>query len=176
VVLFVGRLRAYKGLPHLLEALVHVDANLALVGDGPERRRLQRLTRRLGLSDRVHFTGHLPDAALPAAYQAADLFVLPSHLPSEAFGLVMVEAMASGLPVVCTELGTGTSVVVRHGQTGLVVPPADPAALADALRHLLADDALRRRLGRAGLQRARDEFAADVYVQRTLDAYADVLR
>lgn len=176
VVLFVGRLRAYKGLPHLLHAMTRLDANLALVGDGPEHRRLSALSRRLGLADRVHFAGHLPDRLLPAAYQAADLFVLPSHLPSEAFGLVMVEAMASGLPVVCTELGTGTSVVVQHEETGLVVPPADPGALAGAVERLLSDGELRQRLGRAGKARAHAEFSAQTYVRRTLEAYEDVLR
>jgi len=176
VVLFVGRLRAYKGLHHLLQAMTGVEANLAIVGDGPERRRLEGLSRRLGIAHRVHFAGHLADDLLPAAYQAADAFVLPSHLPSEAFGLVMVEAMASGLPVVCTELGTGTSVVVQHGETGLVVPPADPEALARALQRLLSDDELRQRFGRAGRTRARREFSAETYVSRTLDAYEDVLR
>jgi len=175
VVLFVGRLRAYKGLHHLLQAMTRVEANLVIVGDGPERRRLEGLGRRLGIGHRVHFTGHLTDRLLPAAYQAADAFVLPSHLPSEAFGLVMVEAMASGLPVVCTELGTGTSVVVRHGETGLVVPPADPDALAQALGRLVSDDRLRQRLGRAGRDRARRDFSAHTYVSRTLDAYEDVL-
>jgi glycosyltransferase involved in cell wall biosynthesis len=176
VVLFVGRLRAYKGLPFLLRAMPHVAASLALVGDGPQRRSLQALSRQLGVADRVHFAGHLTQAQLAAAYQAADVFVLPSHLPSEAFGLVMVEAMASGLPVVCTELGTGTSMVVQHGETGLVVPPADPAALAGALNRLLTDDELRRRFGQAGLARARAEFSAETYVSRTQAAYEDVLR
>ncbi len=175
VVLFVGRLRAYKGLQYLLHAMTRVEANLVLVGDGPERHRLEELSRHLNIQQRVHFAGHLADEVLPAAYQAADLFVLPSHLPSEAFGLVMVEAMASGLPVVCTELGTGTSVVVRHGETGLVVPPADPEALAQALSRLLLDDDLRQGLGRAGRVRAHTEFSADAYVSRTLEAYEDVL-
>ena len=175
VVLFVGRLRAYKGLPYLLRAMVSVDANLVLVGTGPQERLLRAEARALGLLDRVHFAGHLADAVLPSAYQAADLFVLPSHLPSEAFGLVMVEAMASGLPVVCTELGTGTSFVNRHGETGLVVPPANPPALADAIGRLLADTTLRRRLAEAGRKRAHVEFSASTYTDRTMDAYQDVL-
>jgi len=175
VVLFVGRLRAYKGLPYLLRAMCHLEANLAIVGDGPEYRSLRAEARALGVADRVHFAGHLPDEELPAAYQAADVFALPSHLPSEAFGLVMVEAMASGLPVVCTELGTGTSVVNRHQETGLVVPPANPEALAAALHRLLTDEVLRRGLGRAGRRRAASEFSADVYVKRTQNAYHDVL-
>jgi rhamnosyl/mannosyltransferase len=78
--------------------------------------------------------------------------------------------------VVCTELGTGTSVVVQHGETGLVVPPADPEALARALNRLLSDSELRRRFGRAGQKRAREEFSAETYVRRTMEAYEDVLR
>ncbi len=175
VILFVGRLRAYKGLPYLLEALTRIDANLVIAGDGPEAGSLRARCRELRLTDRVHFAGHLPEDQLPAAYQAADVFVLPSHLPSEAFGLVLVEAMASGLPVICTELGTGTSEVIRHDETGLVVPPADPSALALALERLLADPALRQRLGAAGRQRAQAEFSAPVYVERTQRAYEDVL-
>jgi rhamnosyl/mannosyltransferase len=175
VILFVGRLRAYKGLPYLLEALRSLEANLVIAGDGPEAGSLQRLVHRMGLVDRVHFAGHVPRELLPAAYQAADVFVLPSHLPSEAFGLVQVEAMASGLPVVCTELGTGTSEVNRHGETGLVVPPADPAALAAALSRLLGDEALRHRLGAAGRRRAEQQYEASVYVARTERAYAETL-
>ncbi len=176
LVLFVGRLTSYKGLGFLLHAMAKVDAHLALVGDGPERDRLAALRHRLGLRDRVRLVGHLPDELLPAAYHAADLFVLPSHLPSEAFGLVMVEAMAAGLPVVCTELGTGTSFVVRHEETGLVVPPADPGALAGAISALAGDDQRRRRMGQAGLARARAELSAETYVNSTMEAYQELLR
>ena len=108
--------------------------------------------------------------------KAADVFVLPSHLPSEAFGLVSVEAMASGLPVIATELGTGTSEVVSDGHTGLVVPPADPHALSTALNRLLTDPELRRRLGSAGRDRARSRFSAEAYLDRTVRAYQAVLR
>lgn len=176
VVLFVGRLRAYKGLPFLLRAMTRLDARLVIVGDGPEEGRLRELARAEGVAHAVTFVGHLPDEDLPAAYQAADVFALPSHLPSEAFGLVLVEAMASGLPVVCTDLGTGTTEVVRSGETGLVVPPADPAALAEALQTLLSDRALHHRLGQAGRARAEAEYSAPVYVRRTLEAYEDLLR
>ena len=83
----------------------------------------------------------------PALYHAADLFVLPASHPSEAFGLVQVEAMAAGLPVVCTELGTGTTYVNLDGVTGLVVPPRNPDALAGAINALIADPARRARHG-----------------------------
>lgn len=175
IVLFVGRLRAYKGIGFLLAAMARLDAHLVIVGDGPEAGHLRAQARDLGVSDRVIFAGHLSDRDLPAAYHAADAFVLPSHLPSEAFGLVLVEAMASGLPVVCAELGTGTTEVVQDGETGLVVPPADSGALAAALGRLLGDEALRQRLGQAGRRRAEAQYSAPVYVGRTMQAYEDVL-
>lgn len=175
ILLFVGRLRAYKGLGFLLEAMARLRARLVIVGDGPETLPLQARARALGVADRVVFAGHLPDRDLPAAYQAADVFVLPSHLPSEAFGLVLIEAMASALPVVCTALGTGTTEVARDDETALVVPPGDAQALGGAAERLLGDEALRRRLGEAGRRRALREYAAPVYVRRTLEAYQDVL-
>ncbi|MDY0000762.1 MAG: glycosyltransferase [Polyangia bacterium] len=175
VLLFVGLLRAYKGLGYLLDAMRRLDARLVIVGDGPEAGHLREEARDLGVADKVVFAGRLEDRDLPAAYQAADLFALPSHLPSEAFGLVLIEAMASALPVVCAELGTGTTEVARSGETALVVPPADSEALAKALGRLLEDEALRRRLGEAGRRRALAEYAAPVYVRRTMEAYEELL-
>src|SRR5262249_13039827 len=122
LLLFVGRLRYYKGLHVLLEALPSVRANLLIAGDGPEREHLEAL---LGVAGRVHFLGDTPDEDLPALYRAAEVFVLPSHLRAEAVGLVQLEALASGVPCVCAELGTGTSYANRHGETGLVVPPGN---------------------------------------------------
>jgi rhamnosyl/mannosyltransferase len=116
------------------------------------------------------------EPALPVYYQACDLFVLPACLRSEAFGLAQVEAMASGRPVVGTELGTGTSYVNRHGETGLVVPPRDPAALAEAVNQLLADDRRRQALGQAARSRAQAEFSLPVMVARVLAVYEEALQ
>ena len=138
LLLFVGRLRYYKGLNYLITAMQDVPATLLVVGDGPMRREWEELARRLGVADRVHFEAGVANADLPAYYHAADLFVLPSCQRSESFGIVLLEAMASRLPAISTELGTGTSWVNQHGETGLVVPPADSAALAAAARTLLA--------------------------------------
>lgn len=173
LLLFVGRLRYYKGLHILLEALARLraEARLLLVGGGPEERRLRAQAQAAGLAGRVHFLGEVGDEELPALYAAADVFVLPSHLRAEAFGIVQLEAQAAGLPVVCTELGTGTSYVTQHGATGLVVPPADPPALARALDLLLADPALARRMGVAGRTRAAREFALDRVVERMEQIY-----
>ncbi len=122
-------------------------------------------------ADRIVFCGEVADDALPAYYHAADVFVLPSSERSEAYGMVQVEAMAAGRPVVCTELGTGTSYVNQNGVTGLVVPPRDPAALAAAINRLLADEPLRRRMGEAGRARACAEFGEETMVERVIEVY-----
>jgi len=173
LVLFVGRFRYYKGLRVLLEAMTRVQATLVLVGGGGEEAELRRLHARLGLGERVRFAGSLDEAGLLAHYRAAEVAVLPSILAAEAFGLVLIEAMASGLPVVSTELGTGTSFVNQNGETGLVVPPGDAGALADALNGLLADPGLRRRMGEAGRRRAHEMFSAERMVANVLDVYRE---
>jgi glycosyltransferase involved in cell wall biosynthesis len=109
-------------------------------------------------------------------YHAADLFVLPASHHSEAFGLVQVEAMAAGLPVVCTELGTGTSYVNQDGVTGLVAPPRDSDALVATINSLIADPARRGQMSLAARERAAQEFDLDVMVDRVLALYGDLIR
>lgn len=158
LVVFVGRLVTYKGIDVLLRAMRDVPARLLVVGAGPEDARLRALAATLGLGERVAFTGRLEAADLPGHIAAADVGVLPSVTRAEAFGLSMVEMMACGLPVVCTDVGTATTHVNVHGETGLVVRPGDPAALADALRRLLGDADLRARMGEAARLRAQERF------------------
>ncbi len=169
LILFVGVLRYYKGLHYLLEAMPQIPARLLIVGDGPMRGALQAQASALRLGDKVIFAGRVADEELPAYYRAADVFVLPASERSEAFGLVQLEAMTSGLPVVSTELGTGTSFVNLHGESGLVVPPKDPAALAQAINALLGDEPLRRRLGEGAKARS-----ALFTVERMLAGIAEV--
>ena len=175
LVIFAGRFRYYKGLRVLLNAMTHVRGTLVLVGGGGEESELRRLHTELGLGNRVYFAGSLDNAGLLAHYRAADVAVLPSILAAEAFGLVLIEAMASGLPVVSTELGTGTSFVNQHGETGLVVLPGDAGALAEALNHLLGNPELRQRMGQAGIRRVRDVFSADRMVATVLDVYRETI-
>lgn len=175
VLLSVGVLRYYKGLHLLLEALPKLDARLVIVGTGPEEQRLKHLAHELQIAERVHFAGFVPDADLPAYYQAADIYVLPSHLRAEAFGTVLLEAMAAGLPLVTTEIGTGTSEVNEHGRTGFVVSPNDPIALARALRVLLADRMLREQLGQEGRRRAFAHYAPALMAERTATVYREAI-
>ena len=173
--LFVGRLRHYKGLHVLLDAMPHVAARLVVVGDGPMGPALRDQARRLGLGDRVHFAGPLPDAGLHDHLAAARIGLLPSSTETEAFGLAMVEYMAAGLPVISTELGTGTSYVNQDGITGLIVPANDRAGLAAGIARLLADPALRARMGAAGRARARENFTTEAMMRGMDRLYAEAL-
>ncbi|MGQ9517444.1 MAG: glycosyltransferase [Anaerolineae bacterium] len=176
LLLFVGRLRYYKGVEHVIQAMTRVpNAALLIVGDGPMRRPWEELARAVGTAERVHFLGEVPDADLPAYYHACDVFVLPASQRSEAFGTVLLEAMACGRPVITTELGTGTSWVNRHGETGLVVPPADPKSLAHAIRTLLADADMRWRMGEAARRRVEEEFTLERMAAGVEHVYAEVL-
>jgi glycosyltransferase involved in cell wall biosynthesis len=157
--LFVGRLVYYKGLDLLLEAVASVPGiQLEIVGDGPLRDRLRRRAAAPDLQGRVHMHGELDDAALRRVMTRCAALVLPSLERSETFGLVQIEAMAAGLPVISTQLPTGVAEVNVHGETGLIVPPGDRAALAEALRDVVADPGRSRAWGEAGRRRVDDHF------------------
>lgn len=175
--LFVGKLRYYKGLDTLLHALSQIPLQLRLiiVGEGPMQADWQALSQQLDLADRVIFAGEVDDAALPTYYHQADLFVLPANARSEAFGTVLLEAMASGLPCITTELGTGTSWIVQDGLTGLVVPPSDPPALAQAINTLAHNESLRRQMGQAALARVKTEFSQEIMVNKIMQLYQELL-
>jgi rhamnosyl/mannosyltransferase len=170
-----GVFRYYKGLRYLVEAMQSLpQANLLLTGAGPEEEALRAQVAEAGLEGRVHFAGAVSDEELPSYYRAADIYALPAVARSEAFGLSMVEAQASGLPCISTELGTGTSYVNLDGVSGLVVPPCDAAALAAAARRLLADEALRRDLGRRAQERAAQLFDLDANAVAVAAIYREV--
>jgi rhamnosyl/mannosyltransferase len=169
VVLAVGRLVYYKGFDYLIRAMSAVDGRLVILGDGPLRGALQALADGLGLAERVTLAGAVP--RLAPYYHAADVFALPAVARSEAFGLVQLEAMAAGLPVVNTRIDSGVPFVSRDGESGITVPPADPRALAGALGRLLDAPALRRRLGTAARERVRREFGLHRMVADTLATY-----
>lgn len=175
LLLFVGKLRHYKGLDVLIQAMTQVDARLLVVGSGPLDQEWRALANGLQLDEQVLFLGERPEAEKIALLHAADLFVLPSTNRAEAFGVVLIEAMAAGLPLVSTELGTGTSFVNQHEETGLVVPAGDVAALAASINRLLADDALRERMGARSMARATEMFSKEALIRHTLAFYEEAL-
>jgi glycogen(starch) synthase len=175
LVVYAGRLASNKGLPTLIDAFARVrsDARLVLAGqDQGWRARLEAQARARGVLERVTFTAHLDAPTYRAALAAADVFALLSEW--EAFGIVLLEAAASGAPSVATRVG-GTSDVVLDGETGYLVPYGDPAAAADAIGRLLDDEPLRSRMGAAARARALAAPSWDDVVDRTLDVYASVL-
>jgi rhamnosyl/mannosyltransferase len=172
IVLGVGRLVYYKGFEYLVRAIRQVDAHLLIAGGGPLLEPLRALAAELGVAERVTLLGAVPD--LRPFYHAAQVFALPAVARSEAFGIVQMEAMACGLPVVNTALDTGVPFVSPHGVTGLTVAPEDVDALAAALGTLLGDPALRRRMGDAGRRRVADELSAGQMAARTLALYREV--
>jgi glycosyltransferase involved in cell wall biosynthesis len=169
--LFVGVLRYYKGVDYLLEAMQQVDCPLVVVGDGPERQTLESKRAALGLEDKVHFTGQIEQRDLVQHLHACETFVFPASHRSEAYGISLVQALACSKPAVSTRLGTGTSFVNLDGETGIVVEPRDPGALADAINRLLGDDELRRRLGANGTERARTLFSKERTVDEIWNLY-----
>jgi glycosyltransferase involved in cell wall biosynthesis len=157
VVLFCGRLSRLKGCEHLVEAARDIDAEVFVLGDGPER---EELERRAGVNDRVHFVGYVREPLLQQFYRRADIQVVPS-VTDEAFGLVCAEAMASGTPVVATAVG-GIPEIVVDGDCGLLVEPGSAAAIAGAVNHLLDRPVLRRRMGRRARRLVEERFTWDV--------------
>ena len=175
VLLSVGRLRYYKGLDDLIRALPALPDTLAVIaGNGPMEAQWKALAAGMGVADRVLFTGSPTDAELPLYYQAADVYALPANSRAEALGLAVIEAMASGLPAITTEVGSGTSWVNLDGQTGLVVPPSDPRALAAAIMRL-RDPALRAGFAAAARVRATGEFSHTVTFARVEALYRKTL-
>jgi len=172
----VGRHVYYKGFEYLIRAMQEVPDAVAIIGgSGPFSATYADLVADLGLRSRVELVGRIDEADLPAFYQAADLYCLSSVEKSEAFGLVQLEAMACGKPVVCCQLDNGVNYVNLDEITGLAVPPRDVPALAGAIRRLLGDDALRERLGSAARARVHAEFSMESMARGTLQVYQGVL-
>jgi phosphatidylinositol alpha-1,6-mannosyltransferase len=169
LVLGVSRLVPRKGFDVLLDAVAGLDGvHVAIAGTGRDRARLER--RAKPLRDRCHFLGRVSGADLPAVYACADLFVMLCRdrwagLEAEGFGIVFMEAAACGVPAIAGNSG-GAPEAVIDGETGYVVEPRDVTAVRDTISRVLADDALRERIGAAALQRARADFSYDVLAKR----------
>lgn len=172
VVLFLGRLHRQKGVDVLLRAFTTVPgATLVLAGDGPDRGSLERMAHELGLRSRVRFLGFVPHDRVPALLRSADVLVMPSRY--EELGTAMVEGMYAGLPVVASDTG-GVPELVEHDGNGLLVPPGQPAPLADAVNRLLADRELAGRFGSRGRHLARS-YQWEALAGKVLDVYRGVV-
>ncbi|MXV07793.1 glycosyltransferase [Xanthomonas sp. LMG 9002] len=171
--LVVGVLRYYKGVRFLLEAAHGLQIPIAIVGDGPEVSALRAQAQALGLPH-VQFLGTVDEADKHALLAACDALVFPSHLRSEAFGLSLLEAAMHAKPMISCEISTGTSFVNIDGETGLVVPPADPVALRDAMRYLWDHPHIAAAFGGHAEARYRRLFTADGMTDAYLALYRSV--
>ena len=172
--LFIGVLRYYKGLHTLIQAAQHVKTRIVIAGSGPELWRLNELSEQLGTRNIV-FAGQVSDAEKVTLLKHCRALVLPSHLRSEAYGMVLVEAAMMGKPMISCEIGTGTSYVNLHEETGFEVPPESPQDIARAINTLSANDDLIVRFGRASRLRYETYFSGDALGKAYTDLYQDVL-
>lgn len=176
VLLFVGRLIYYKGIEYLITALKGCkDCGLIIIGDGALKTSLMAMIKEYGLDNRVQMLTQLPYEELSVYYNLCDLFVLPSIEKSEAFGLVQMEAMAAGKPVINTQIPSGVPFVSIDGETGLTVPPKDAKALSKAIQTLLSDDQLRNTMGQNALKRVQEVFHIQRFHQSLLSLYQSLL-
>jgi glycosyltransferase involved in cell wall biosynthesis len=168
--LFVGKLRKYKGIEYLIKAIAHLNVTLTIVGDGEEEMSLKKLVEQMNIIDSVFFLKNIDNNKLSEIYNSADLFVLPSINEAEAFGVVQLEAMASGLPVINTNLNSGVPFVSLNNITGLTVEPQNVNALKEAIEIIKSNPCLYETFSKNSLERSqifrRKEMAAaylDVY-------------
>ncbi len=169
-VVFAGRIVKPKGLAVLIHAAAHVQGEFVICGDGFQERAMRGLARRLGVERRVHFRGWLDEQQLAQELAEASVVAVPSLWP-EPFGLVGIEALAAGRPVVASATG-GIGEWLHEGRTGLSVRPGDTTALARALGELLDDPARQSAMGLAGKQLVAERFSPERHVEALLRAYA----
>ena len=173
--LFVGVLRYYKGLHILLDAARDAAFKVVIVGIGPQDLALRRQAEKLGLEN-VVFTGYLPDREKMALFHLCRAVVFPSYLRSEAFGVTLLEGAMSGRPLISAEVGSGSSHINLHEQTGLVVTPGCPRSLRNAMDALYRDPAQAERMGGAARQRFEAHFTGSEMGRRYASIYRQILR
>lgn len=175
MVFALGRHVEYKGFDVLLRAIQLTDAYLVLGGKGPLTKQLQALAQELDILDRVSFAGRLTETELAAHYHACDVFCLPSVTPNEAFGIVQLEAMACGKPVICTQLNNGVNEINPHMQTGLTVNPSNSREISQAINQLQNDYALTIQLGLFAKKHASTKFSVKEMLRQHLAVYNKVI-
>jgi O-antigen biosynthesis rhamnosyltransferase len=173
--LFVGVIRYYKGLHILMEAAQGTDYPIVIVGAGPIEQELKVQAARLGLRN-IHFLGHVSDEDKAALLTLCYGVVFPSHLRSEAFGISLLEGAMHGKPMISSEIGTGTTFINIADETGLVVPPSDPLALRQAMRHLWEHPGHAAEMGKRAEERYWKYFTAERMVKSYVDLYGDLVR
>jgi glycosyltransferase involved in cell wall biosynthesis len=170
-ILFVGKLRKYKGVEYLIRAIHDLpNVGLRIVGSGEELNNLKQLTKKLRIDSRVTFLGYVPNEHLAIEYKNADFFVLPSIDGSEAFGIVQAEAMSYGLPVINTDLPSSVPFVSLNGVTGITIPPSNPVALASAIKKLCDEPVFYEKCSRNALQRAK-LFTEENMIEKYTEVY-----
>ena len=175
--LFVGRLVYYKGCDVLLKAFAKAkDAELVIVGSGALEEECHRLAENLGIQERVRFMGEVSEQELQRHMAECDVFVLPSVAKSEAFGIVQIEAMAYGKPVINTNLPSGAPYVSIHGETGLTVEPGNAEQLAEAMQWMAEHKEERFAMGRKARERMKTEYRQEVMTTRVLKLYREVTK
>ena len=172
--LFLGALRYYKGLHVLLEALKGRDYPTVIVGRGDQHDALVAQAKQLGLTN-LHFVPEVTNDEKRSLMRAAYGFVFPSHMPSEAFGIVLAEAAQQGTPMITCEIGTGTSYVNLDGVTGLVVPPSDAQRFGQALDTFWQQPEQVQVWGQQALVRYQETFKAEIMAQKYMAAYGELL-
>ncbi len=172
--LFIGVLRYYKGLHLALDALAETNFHLVIAGTGNMEKKLKAQAQRLGLS-RVYFLGKVSDEDKMALLHLCHAFLFPSFLRSEAFGISLLEASMCGKPSISAEIGTGTSFINIHGETGLIVPPGDAQALRKAMYKLYEDDSLAAVMGKNAQKRYQDLFTADKQARAYAKLYQELV-
>lgn len=175
IVLSVGRLIPYKGYDNLVDAAQYLPEDYVVLigGDGPLKKDLEERISRLGLKNKVLLLGFLPKESLPLLFAASDVFVLSSVMKTEAFGIVQIEAMSAGKPVVATKIpGSGVSWVNEDGVSGLNVEPGDPKAIADAVEEIFHDY---ERFSAGATKRFREFFTEDTMIERIARIYEEQL-
>jgi ABC-type polysaccharide/polyol phosphate export permease/glycosyltransferase involved in cell wall biosynthesis len=175
LVLACGRLVPYKGFDVLVRAAVGQSFEVWIVGEGRERERLEQLIESLGVQDRVRLLGSVPESERVKLMSIADVFVMPSVTSAETFGLVQLEAMAAGRPIVNTALDTGVPHVARDGIEAITVPPGDAQKLGDAINTLIADPERRQRMGLAARQRAITRYSTTAFKEGVETVYRQVI-
>lgn len=171
---FVGVFRYYKGLSTLLAAARSCDIDIVIIGDGPMKPQLTAYARQHNLAH-VHFLGAFPDRDKTALLELSTGLVFPSHLRSEAFGLSLVEACMFGKPMISCEIGTGTSFVNQDRQTGIVIPPEDPAALSTAMRTIAGNHRLAAAFGSNARKRYLEHFTARDMALKYVGVYTSLM-